>query len=217
MMKNQRSKARDELQSVLEENQKSLKQKLEQARADREENKRCMEEYSRMLLKQEQERKNQLDKVQKIQKDQEVTSACHSLHTKRWVEDTVVEQQAADLERKQAERDTEMLKQQQKRKKSLVAVLNAQLEEKKAQRAKERHRKSVEKDKLMAMNAETQDLREREIQRAAKACMKLKSGLDEQIRQQRKAIRDNIGMNHTEKCMNAKMLRQVITSHHQSN
>ena len=102
-----------------------------------------------------------------------------------------------------------MLLHQKKRKMSLVAVLNAQMEEKRAERAKERYIKSVEKDKLSATNAEVKQMKQKQIQNATNACIKLKDGLDEQIRQQRKAIRDNMGMNQMERCLNAKMLQKV--------
>lgn len=194
---------------MLEENQKSQKQKIEQAKAEKEENKRCMEEYSRMLFKQEQERKKKIEKIQEIQKKHEATSACHAFHAKRWVEDSIVAQQASEIERKQVERDIDMIMQKKKRKMSLVSVLNAQMEEKRAERAKERYGKSVEKEKLTVMNAQVQQMRQNEIQNAANACVRLKTGLDEQIRRQRKAIRDNMGMNQKERCLNATVLSKL--------
>lgn len=209
MIKDQKLKARAELESVLEENQKSQKLNMDRVKADKEENKRCMEEYSRMLLKQERQREYQLQKIQEIQKAQEVTSACHALHAKKWIDDSVVAKQASEFEKKQSEREKDLLEQQKKNQKNLVTTLNAQMEEKRMEREREKQRKSVEKDALIVMNEETKQIKEREIQKAANACIKLKNGLDEQIMQQKRAIRANMGMNHLEKCLNARVLRQV--------
>lgn len=209
MLQELKSKARIELESVLEENQKSQSQKLEQAKAEKEESRRCMEEYSRILLKQEEARKEQLKKIQAIQKAQETSSARQPLYVKKWVDDAVVAKQASELEKKQAEKEKNMLEQQMKEKRNLISILDAQVEEKRAERARERSRKADEKVKVQVLHQETKHVRAKELQRAAKACIRMKHGLDEQLVQQKKAFHASMGMNHLEKSLNATMLRQV--------
>lgn len=205
----QKRKARAELEFVLHENKKSQRQKLDKARAEREENKRCMEEYSRMLSKQEEQRKMNFLRIQEIQKVQESTNARHALHSKRWVDDDVVARQASELEKKQAERDKLRFEQKHKNKIDLITTLDAQIQEKHAKRAKEMEKKSAEKDNVVATNAKSKQIMDRELQMAADARMKLKHGLDVQIMQQKRSILANKGMNHSEKALNSKMLQQL--------
>lgn len=200
-------KAKEEMKLVLEENSRYQEEKILQGKADREESKRCMEEYAKILQKQEDQRKSQLEKIKQIQSAQEIS--CPALHSKRWVDDALVNKQAQEKEMQQSEQETMKNDKINKSREEMMKVLEKQVEEKLARKAKEKKDKALDKAAMAAMHAEARNERNIRLQKAANACINLKNGLDDQIREQRNAIRAKIGMNHFEKCFNAKLLNRA--------
>ena len=209
--KQAKMKAKNEMRLVIQENSRYQEEKILQGKADREESKRCMEEYAKILQKQEDERKFQLEKIKQIQSAQEIS--CPALHTKRWVDDALVNKQAREKEMQQCEQENEKNENLKKSKEEMMRILEKQVEEKLARKAKEKKDKALDKAAMAARHAEARGERNIRLQKAANACINLKNGLDEQIREQRNAIKAKMGMNHFEKCFNAKLLNRAKMAH----
>ena len=210
----EKRRAQEDMESVLLENQKSLEQKRAEAQKEKEETMRCMEEYSRMLLHQEQERERQLERIHEIQRAQEQAPALDlvAAGTKAWVDDAVVAEQAAQRELTARQKEEDVRKAAQRRNEETLKTLGRQVEEKLEKRAAELRVKHADKSRLAAMDRESKENHKAAMQKAADKCLALKRGLDVQIAQQRKAIRASVGMNRLERALNAHVLRQARSS-----
>ena len=202
--------AMKELESVYKENKQLQKKKKEEKQAEKEESKRCMEEYTRMLLKQEEERKMQLKKIQEIQERNEMISMSNSTCTKRWIDDALVEKQAKENEIKYMEESKEKTEKKTRANEECIEILNRQVQEKLKRQKEDERLKESERLRLAGMKKETSLKQHLAIQKATDACIKLKEGLDTQIREQRKAKMSRIGMNSMERRLNATILRKAL-------
>lgn len=207
-----RQRAREDLQCVLQENQKSLEQKRVEALREKEETIRCMEEYSKMLLHQEQERHRQLERIHEIQRVQE-TAPDRDLvaaGTKAWIDDAVVDKHAKERDLKAAMRDEEARAAALKRNEDVLKALDEQVKAKLEGKRADAVFKAAEKKRLVEMDAQSKENHRKAMQRAADKCLALKRGLDVQIVQQRKAVRASVGMNRLERALNAQVLAKAV-------
>ncbi|KAI8112314.1 hypothetical protein M9434_003637 [Picochlorum sp. BPE23] len=210
MRRTAKMQAVKELESVYQENKQLQRKKKEEKEAEKEESKRCMEEYTRMLLKQEDERRMQLKKIQEIQDRQEMISMSNSTCTKRWIDDALVEKQAKENDMKYMAESKAKTEKKARANEECIEILNRQVQEKLERQKEQAQMKESERLKLAGMKKESNIKQHLAIQKATDACIKLKEGLDTQIREQRKAKMSRIGMNSMERRLNAKILRKAL-------
>ena len=206
-----RLQAQQDMQSVLKENQKTLEQKKLDDQKEKEEAIRCMQEYSKMLLHQEQQRQRQLERIQEIQRAQEQAPNMDivAAGTKAWVDDMIVEKQAQQIERKAIEREEKAREAMLQRNDEMLKTLDQQVKEKLGSLAAERMKKATDKQRLADLDRESKENLQAARQRAADKCLALKRGLDIQIIHQRKVNRASVGMNRLERALNAQVLQKA--------
>ena len=128
----ERQQAQEEMTRVLLENQKSLEQKRIESEKEKEETIRCMEEYSKMLLNQEQQRQRQLERIHEIQRAQEQSSDRDivAAGTKVWMDDAVVAKHAEARDLEAASREAATRAAAKQRKEDVLKALDEQVKAK---------------------------------------------------------------------------------------
>lgn len=207
----ERQRSHDEMQRVLAENLKTLEQKQVEAEREKAETIKCMEEHSKMLLHQEQERQRQLDRIHEFQRAQELAPDMDlvAAGTKVWIDDAIVENQAKKKEQAAIEREQRTRLAARRRNDEVVKALDEQVKGKQSNRAAELVTNAAEKQRLVQAGEEAKENLRAARQRAADKCLALKRGLDVQLVQQRKAIRAGLGMNRLERALNAQVLQKA--------
>ena len=207
----ERQRAQGEMQRVLVENQKSLEQKQIDTEKEKAETIKCMEEYSKMLLHQEQERQRQLERIHEFQRAQELAPGIDvvAAGTKIWIEDKIVEKHAKQKEQAAIEREQQARLAAQRRNDEVVKALDEQVKGKQSNRAAGVVKKAADKQRLVQMGEEAKENLRAARQCAAEKCVALKRGLDLQLVQQRKAMRAGLGMNRLERALNAQILQKA--------
>ena len=208
----ERQQAQEEMTRVLLENQKSLEQKRIESEKEKEETIRCMEEYSKMLLNQEQQRQRQLERIHEIQRAQEQSSDRDivAAGTKVWMDDAVVAKHAEARDLEAATREAATRAAAKQRKEDVLKALDEQVKAKLEVKRAELVAKAKDKERLEQVDAQSKENHRKAMQRAADKCVALKRGLDVQIVQQRKAVRATVGMNRTEGALNAGVLAKAV-------
>ena len=207
----ERRLAQDEMQRLLAENQKTLELKQLEAQKEKAETVKCMEEYAKMLLHQEQQRHRQLERIHEIQRAQERAPDTDlvAAGTKTWIDDAVVDKQAWQNEQAAFEREKQAQLAAQRRNNEVVKALDEQVKGKQSNRNAQLMTKAADKQRLIQMGEEAKENHRTARRQAVDKRLALKRGLDVQIVQQRNSIRAGLGMNRLERALNAQVLQKA--------
>lgn len=202
-----REAARKELEEVFEGNRAALQARADARRAEQELDQQYMQQYSEKLLRQEAERKAQLEKVRAVQAAQAADAATRP-PVKVWVDEARIEREAKIAE-------TRALAEEQRRRAVAAAATQrtneqvaAQIQEHEKARAAEAAAKVAELAAAAQLSATVAAAENQHVKRIAETKRKFKNTLDDQVAA-RRAARPRGAMSATEKKVNAKLLKQA--------
>lgn len=165
----------------------------------------CMEQYSRILAKQEAERAAQLDRVRAVQAAQAADAATRP-PIKRWVDVEVIERQAAKAEAQAAQREAERIAAATAVARACADEIAQQLKEHEAARAAAAAERAAERHAVAVAAASAAAEDAQRARKVADASRRLKEDLDAQLAEKR-ANPPHIGMDENERKLNAGILK----------
>lgn len=207
-LKEQKLEAKRQLDRVLEDNQHFQAAKQAALAAERKEEKQCMEDYSKVLEKQEMQRAEQLKKIQALQEANEAQGVGRG-ETKRWMDPTLIEKHAMELTKRAIMKEESDRETNSRMNKEYKQALDKQLTDKKeAQKQKEKLKQDEKARILSEVSMEAKRQEERKKSRSL-ACMKFKSSLDKQLMEHKRDIVSKMGMTWCERQLNSTILKQA--------
>jgi len=208
-IKREKARAKEELDIVHKENQATQKKKTELAVAEKQRDRQLLEEYSKMLAQQEEERVAHLAKIQALQAAREVDAAALG-EIKQWIDPEIIEEQAREKEESDLRKTAEKQEKEQEAMEEFKKALDTQVKAKKDQKKELQATKKQDKTRVLTLKAEAKRQAIETAKKAAKNCKMLKEGLNEQVKERNKARIASIGMTEKEQQLNSCLLEKAL-------
>lgn len=206
-----RDVARREMENIFEKNRAAKAAQLEAKRMEQEEDQRYMSLYAEMLDKQDAQRKEQLQKIRNAQ-DTQAKLVVLPTSDRRWVDEGVIEQQAASREILESKRELERKRKEAKSAEEFKRDVANQLKDKAALEARAKEERLKDKAALEAISKQVkQEQRQRAMSLTA-AKQQQRKDLNDQIVARRMARQSKRAMNAIERKLNARRLQQAAVA-----
>lgn len=206
-----RELARREMEVIFEKNSAAKQAQLEAKLAEQEEDQRYMRLYAEMLDKQDAQRREQLQKIQSIQAQQAQQGLAPS-SDRRWIDDSIIEQQAASREVLESEKERERKAKEAESAEQCKREIADQLKAKRTLEARAKEEKSNDRKALEQI---TKQVKQEQYQRTISlkaAKQKHQKELSDQIAARRMLHQSKRGMNAIEKKLNARRLQEATAA-----